>query len=72
MTDCKHDLAIGQGSVCYKCGKELVFFKALASVANANMGKPLLKLTEVIKDAGISMQKLSKQLRKLQTSEAKS
>jgi len=65
---CKHDLAIGQGSVCYKCGKELVFFKALTSLVNANAGKPLLKLTEVIKEAKIPMQKLAKQLRKLEQS----
>ena len=66
MSDCKHDLSIGKGPVCYKCGKELVFFKALTSLANAHTGRPLLKLAEVVKEAGISMQKLSKQLRKLE------
>jgi hypothetical protein len=66
MSDCQHDLAIGQGNICCKCGKELVFFKALASLANANISRPLLKLTEVLKEAKIPMQKLAKQLRKLE------
>ena len=65
MIDCHHDLAIGNGNTCYKCGKELVFFKALTSLTNANLGKPFLKLTEVLKAAKIPMEKLSKVLRSL-------
>ena len=64
--NCKHNLAIGQGPHCVHCGKELVFFKALESVASANIGFPLLKLSEVLKDAAIPMGKLAKALRKLQ------
>lgn len=66
MSDCQHDLAIGGGNVCYKCGKELAFFKALGSLASASMGRPLLKLTEALKVTKVSMQKLSKELRKLE------
>jgi len=70
-TSCVHDLAIGKGNTCWKCGKELVFFKALNALAQQNLGLPLLKLTEVLKQAKIPMDKLAKQLKKLQVATAK-
>jgi hypothetical protein len=64
--NCTHDLAIGKGSICVHCGKDLVFFKALTSLASANIGYPLLKLTEVLKEAKIPMAKLAEVLKTLE------
>ena len=70
-TSCRHDAFIGRGPYCYKCGKELTYINALASVAIANVRYPLLKLTDVLKEAKIPMGKLAKALRKLQVAAPK-